>query len=124
VVGGSVGWKGIAGKVAAVLAGLVWGFFGAVNVVFSDSGSRGEFLQAVALVAGVYFVLGFVAGALGPRTGWAWGLWIGMPGVALLAGYAFVERSALLNILFVGIASVAAVCIGAALGGLTRQTRV
>ncbi len=115
-------WKGIAGKVAAVLAGFAWGFFGAVNVVFSDSGSRAEFLRAVALVAAVYFVLGFVAGALGPRTGWAWGLWIGIPGVALLVGYAFIERAALLNDVLVGVASLAAVCIGAALGGLTRHT--
>ena len=116
-------WKGVVGKAVAVLFGVAWGFFGAFNIVFSDSGSRAEFLRAVALVAGIYLLLGFVAGLIGPRTGWVWGLWIGMPGVALLVVYAFMERAALLNDVIVAIASLAAACIGGLLGGLLRQPR-
>jgi hypothetical protein len=118
-----VDWRGLLGRVAAVAVGLAWGFFGALNIVFSDAGSRAEFLQALATVAAVYFGLAFVAGVLAPRTGWMWGVWIAIPGLVLLAVYVLLESAALINAAIVGCASVFAACAGAALGGLIRRPR-
>ncbi len=114
-------WKGIAGKVFALLVGLGVGFFGAFNIVFSDSGSRAEFLQAVAVLAGVYFAVSFAAGVMGPKTGWVWGVVIAGPGVVFLVVYAFLERAMLINVAIVAIASLVASCVGAALGALIRR---
>lgn len=114
-------WKRIAGKAIALLVGVAIGFFGAFNIVFSDGGSRAEFLQAVAVLAGVYFAVSFAAGVMSPGTGWAWGIWIGAPAVVFLLAYAVMERAALLNDLIVGITALTAACVGAALGSLVRR---
>jgi hypothetical protein len=116
-----VDWKGIAGKLVALLVGLGVGFFGALNIVFSDSGSRAEFLQAVAVLAGVYFALGFAAGVMGPKTGWLWGVLIAGPGVVFVAVYAVMERAMLINVAIVAAASLVAACAGAGLGALIRR---
>jgi hypothetical protein len=119
--GAAVDWKRIVGRVVALLVGVAIGFFGAFNIVFSDAGSRAEFVQAVGMLAAVYFAVCFAAGVIGPKTGWEWGLWIGAPGAVLLVVYAFMERAMLLNDVIVGTVSLSAACVGAALGALIRR---
>ncbi len=73
------------GRVAAVAMGLVWGFFVAFNVVFSDVFGVSEMAGAVVFVFVAYVLLGAVFGAAGPRTGSRWAWWLAPPGVLLVA---------------------------------------
>ncbi len=72
-------------RVVAVAFGLVWGFFVAFNVVFSDIFGVNDMLVAIVYVLAAYFILGLAFGALGPKTGWKWTWWIAPPGVILAA---------------------------------------
>ena len=71
----------IAGRLAASVLGLVWGFFVAFNVVFSDIFGATDMAAAVAFVLGAYSVLGLAVGAVGPATGWRWAPWLAVPGL-------------------------------------------
>ena len=73
----------VLGRAAALLCAVVWGFFVAFNVVFSDVFGLGDMVGAVAFVAGAYALLGLVFGLAGPRTGWRWMWWLSVPGVLL-----------------------------------------
>ncbi len=76
--------KGIIGLVLAILTGVIIGFFGAFNSIFSDGG-MGERLMTMAIVLFVYGALGFIWGIFSPTHGWKWGLILGAPG-ALFVG--------------------------------------
>jgi hypothetical protein len=74
----------IASRVAAFAFGVIWGFFVAFNVVFSDVFGIGEMAGAVGFVAVAYAVLGLAFGFAGPVTGWRWMWWLGIPGTLLV----------------------------------------
>ena len=67
-------------RIMAVAFGLLWGFFVAFNVVFSDVFGLSDMVGAVAFVLVAYFGLGLVYGVLGPKTGVRWTGWIAAPG--------------------------------------------
>jgi len=67
-------------RIVAVALGLVWGFFVAFNVVFSDVFGLSDMLGAVGFVVFAYFGLGLAYGALGPKTGARWTGWLATPG--------------------------------------------
>lgn len=75
--------KGIIGIILAVLTGVLVGFFGAFNSVFSDGG-MGERLITIAIVLLVYGTLGFIWGVILPTHGWKWGLILGAPGALFI----------------------------------------
>ena len=78
------GVAAVLGRAAALLCAVVWGFFVAFNVVFSDVFGVGDMVGAVGFVAGAYAALGLLFGLAGPRTGWRWMLWLSVPGVLLV----------------------------------------
>ncbi len=82
--GGHERVRGFARGATGLLAGVVWGFFVAFNVVFSDVFGLGEMAGAVAFVYIAYTALGFLFGLAGPRTGIRWAWWLAAPGVVFV----------------------------------------
>jgi hypothetical protein len=76
--------KRIVLRVLAVVVGVLWGFFVAFNVVFSDVFVLGEMVVAVAVVLGAYAIPGAILGLFEPEYGWRWALWLAPPGVLLV----------------------------------------
>ncbi|MDF1542714.1 MAG: hypothetical protein P1P71_06305 [Anaerosomatales bacterium] len=74
----------VVARVVALLLSVVWGFFVAFNVVFSDVFGVGDMVGAIGFVAGAYALLGLLFGLAGPRTGWRWMWWLSAPGVLLV----------------------------------------
>jgi hypothetical protein len=74
----------VVGRAVALLFAVVWGFFVAFNVVFSDVEGTSEMLWALFYVFGAYAALGLAFGAAGPCTGWRWMWWLSVPGVLLV----------------------------------------
>jgi hypothetical protein len=68
-------------RIIAFALGLLWGFFVAFNVVFSDVFGASGMLSAVAFVLAAYFGLGLAFGAIGPKTGARWTVWLATPGM-------------------------------------------
>ncbi|HWI60489.1 MAG TPA: hypothetical protein VNT75_01480 [Symbiobacteriaceae bacterium] len=102
---------------AAVLVGLLPGFFLALNTVFSDTGSGGEYLLALVILALVYGVLGGIFGYF--SRAWQSGLWLGLPAVALVALYTVSEgQLPLINV------AVVAVTLLAGCGGAHAAARI
>lgn len=108
-------------RFVTVIVGLAWGFFGAVNIVFSDSGSVWKFLAAVVVVSLVFLVMGIVAGIASPADGWKGGLWLGVPAVVLLAGFVVLEPNAVASVALTAVGSLAGACGGAAIGTILRR---
>jgi len=110
----------ILSRLAAITAGVVWGFFVAFNVVFSDIFGVQEMLLAILFVIVAYLVLGFLFGALGPKTSWRWTPWLAAPG-ALFVGSTFFDNPArVVYVLGVLVAVVGATLAGSALGAWAR----
>ncbi|MEQ8236007.1 MAG: hypothetical protein ABRQ23_04465 [Syntrophomonadaceae bacterium] len=72
--------------VTAVLAGILLGFFGVFNSVFSDGGTF-ERLTTIAIVLIIYAGLGALWGFFSPQSPWRWLLALALPGVIFLFLY-------------------------------------
>ena len=75
--------KRIIGVTLVVLTGILIGFFGAFNAVFSDGVLR-ERLTVIAIVLLVYGVLGFKWGYIAPDFSWKVGLLLAVPGAVFV----------------------------------------
>lgn len=91
--------KRVFGLALAVLTGVLIGFFGAFNSVFSDGGV-GERLITIIVVLLVYGALGFIWGFIDPFFGWKWGLLLGAPG-ALFIGLFLLNEWQLFMLLYI-----------------------
>ena len=78
--------KNYIGMGLAIVFGILIGFFGVFNSVFSD-GALNERLIAIAVILLLYAILSGLWGFLLPRYSWQWGLFLGLPGVIFLALY-------------------------------------
>lgn len=76
--------KNIIGILLAIFTGITLGFFGVFASVFADGGIS-ERLIVIGIVLLIYAVLGALWGAALPIYSWQWGLFLGLPGVFLLA---------------------------------------
>lgn len=74
----------IATRLLALILGLVWGFFVAFNMVFTDIFGAAEMLGALAFVLAAYGLLGVVLGVLERSTSWKWAFWVAPPGLLLV----------------------------------------
>lgn len=78
--------KNYMGVGVAIVLGVLIGFFGVFNSVFSD-GPQSERLIAITVILVIYGVLSGLWGFALPRYSWQWGLFLGLPGVIFLALY-------------------------------------
>jgi hypothetical protein len=101
------------GMIAAVLIGIIIGFFGVLVSVFSDGGQQ-ERLITVGIILLIYFFIGSVLGYLLPDYSWKWGIFLGMPGVLLLIAYSIREFNIFYLIYMLLIIDLG--CLGAWLG--------
>lgn len=76
----------ILAMVTAVVAGILLGFFGVFNSVFSDGGTF-ERLITIAIVLIIYAGLGGLWGFFSPQSPWRWVLALALPGIVFLAVY-------------------------------------
>ncbi|MDH4140416.1 MAG: hypothetical protein OEV43_07580 [Coriobacteriia bacterium] len=83
------------GRLVVVLLGVLAGFFGAFNAVFSDIvlSTRGM-TEAAVYVWGVYAVTGIAVAVVAPARGWRWVWWIWVPGALMLVLYSIRESQA------------------------------
>lgn len=98
--------------ISATVLGILAGFFFVFNAVFSDVSSPSDRLFAVAVVSGVYLVLGFLFGRATFRPPMWWAVYVSGPALAMLAAYTFREPGGFLLHLFFAV-----VTFGAALAG-------
>lgn len=101
------------GLIAAVLIGIIIGFFGVFVSVFSDGGQQ-ERLITVGIILLIYFFIGSVLGYILPDYSWKWGIFLGMPGVLLLIAYSLREFNIYYLIYMLLIIDIS--CLGAWIG--------
>jgi len=111
--------KYIIGRVLAIIVGILVGFFGVFNSVFSDAGLH-ERLISIGVIFIIYAVFGCLLGYLLPRSSWIWGLFLGVPGALFLFLYLLSEFN-LYYMLYIVLLIVVA-CL-AAYGGSRLQSR-
>ena len=86
--------KNIFATIIALAVGIIIGFFGVFNSVFSD-GAMDERLIFIAILLAVYVVLGAVFGIILPGHIWKWVLLLGLPGALCLLMFMLLEHSLL-----------------------------
>ncbi len=80
------------GRLVVVLMGLLAGFMGAFNAVFSDGvASRQGAIDAAVYVFLAYVIAAFPVAAVAPKTPWRWVWMVWIPGMALIGLYAIRE---------------------------------
>lgn len=79
------------GTLALAAVSLLAAFFAVFNSVFSDVFGAAERLGTYAYVGVTYFVLGFIAGLIGPGRVRRWTWILSVPAVAILVLYTFSE---------------------------------
>jgi len=72
-------------RVFALAVGIALAFIPVFLVLFTDKGGTGDYVLSLALVAGVYLLVGAAFGGLGFRTGAGWTPWLALPGVLIAA---------------------------------------
>lgn len=106
----------VASRVLALLLGMVWGFFVAFNVVFSDIFGVLEMAWAVGFVFIAYALLGLPFGALGRATSWRWAWWLASMGVLFVMLSLFDNLARTVYMTAVILAVVGGSALGALLG--------
>ena len=81
--------KFLTGRMAALAAGFVVGFFIVLNSLFSDVFTWQERLYSFVLVILAYGLLGLIFGMISPSLSWKWGLWLAAPAVLLVISYSY-----------------------------------
>ena len=76
--------KSLIGILLAIVIGLILGFFGVLNSVFSD-GVLSERIIFIAIILVIYCVLSALWGYFLPKYSWQWGLFFSFPGAFFLA---------------------------------------
>jgi uncharacterized protein YneF (UPF0154 family) len=110
-------------RTVALAFGLLWGFFVAFNVVFSDIFGSAALAGAVAFVFAAYLALGFGFGVVGRRSAGGYTGWLATPG-GLFALLMLGDNPArIIYTLAVVIAVVGGTMSGVWLGALTRRWR-
>ncbi len=112
--------KNIIGILLAIVFGFFFGFFGALNSVFSD-GELKERLVFIGVLLVIYGVLGLVWGFLIPKFTWKWGLFLGGPGALILLLFTLLEFN---PYFLVYAALILVLACGGAWGGSVLRTRV
>lgn len=101
---------------AAVLIGVLPGFFIVFNAVFTDATSIWQHLISFLLIIAVYGVLGCILGYAMPEGRKALAIALALPGVAFLTLYTFHEYENILLHVFVFLLTGASAYVGAELG--------
>jgi hypothetical protein len=106
--------KYLMGKVLAIVVGILIGFFGVFNSVFSDSSGINERLITIGIILFIFVILSVLWGYFLPKVSWQWGLFLSFPGVLFLFFYILREFNTyyILYILLLFTVS----CIGAYFG--------
>jgi hypothetical protein len=113
--------KNVIGIVLAIVFGIFFGFFGALNSVFSD-GELNERLLFIGVLLVIYGIFGIVWGFLIPKLSWKWGLFLGGPGALILLFFMILEFN---PYFLVYMALILIMACGGAWGGsaLRKRTR-
>jgi hypothetical protein len=82
--------KKIIGVLFSLIIGSFVGFFGVLVSVFSD-GPLKERLTVIFVILLIYFIISLLFGRFISGFTWQWGLFISIPGAALLAIYTYKE---------------------------------
>lgn len=112
--------RAILSRLVALTAGVVWGFFVAFNVVFSDIFGLQQMLLAILYVIVAYLGLGLLFGALGPKIAWRWTPWLAAPGALFVVFMLFDNPARVVYVLGVLVAVVGATLAGSYLGAWVR----
>lgn len=112
--------RDIIGIVAAVVAGVIIGYFGVLGSVSADI-EPSQRMNMLGVVSLIYFSVGAVLGLLLPHFSWKWGLFLSAPGALylgsiLLKGFNTYILLFLASIIFFA-------CIGAWDGKILRNRR-
>lgn len=107
-------------RVVALIFGILWGFFVAFNVVFSDVFGLTGMLGALLYVIVGYLILGFFFGAIGSHTGTRWTPWLAGPGMAFTAFALFDNFSRMIYVTGVIVATLGATYLGCRAGSWIR----
>ncbi|MDD4776060.1 MAG: hypothetical protein PHG75_06085 [Syntrophomonas sp.] len=114
--------KDILAVILAIALGILVGFFGVVNSVFSD-GPMDERLVFIVLILVVYAILGAIWGYLLPRRGWRWGLFLGIPGAIGLLLFMLSEIDLFIYFILYMVTLLVMACLGAWAGSRFRSSR-
>jgi len=112
--------KNVLGITMAIALGILIGFFGVFNSVFSD-GPLNERLVAIGIILVIYAIFSALWGFIFLKYSWQWGLFLSLPGAFFLLIFTLTELNPyffLYIILLIGIS-----CWGAYAGGAVRKHR-
>jgi MFS family permease len=117
--------KFLTGRMAALAAGFVVGFFIVLNSLFSDVFTWQERLYSFVLVILAYGLLGLIFGMISPSLSWKWGLWLAAPAVLLVIFYALTDGFRPFLYTFYILLTLICACGGAFLGtGLRLKKKI
>ncbi len=110
---------------AALLAGILCGFFIVFNLVFSDKGDAyGEIAAVFLLIVAVYGFCGAALGFFLPGYGWINGLLLSLPAIVLVGLYSFRESGQVVFNMSVLLLTIASTWLGIRMGEwLSQQHR-
>ncbi len=112
--------KNTIGMILAIVLGILLGFFGVFNSVFSD-GPTNERLVVVGVILVIYGLLGFAWGFFMLKYSWKWGLFLSIPGSIFLLLFTISELNPyylVYMLLLIGMS-----CLGAYGGNALRNRR-
>jgi hypothetical protein len=118
---GGTAVKNVLGMIMAIAFGILIGFFGVFNSVFSD-GPINERLVVIGVILVICAIFSALWGFIFLKYSWQWGLFISLPGAFFLLFYTLKEFNSyyvLYMILLIAIA-----CLGAYAGSAIRKRRI
>ena len=108
------------GMILSIALGILIGFFGVFNSVFSD-GSLNERLVVIGMILSVYAILSALWGYIFLKYSWQWGLIISIPGALFLFIYTLIESNPYYFLYIILLISLS--CWGAYAGDAIRKRR-
>ncbi len=112
--------KYLIGTVVSLAAGIILGFFGVFNSVFSDGGFA-ERMMTIAVILIIYVILGASLGFFLPKYSWLWGLLLCIPGILMLILYLRSEFNPAYPVYMILLLALS--CLGSYGGGKIKSRR-